>query len=186
MSEFWLLALGGNLPSKVGKPSDTLSAALERLDCQGIRLVQVSRFYATPCFPEGAGPDYVNAAAEIETDLSANALLARLHEIEASFGRERQSRWAGRTLDIDLLAGNGKVLPNLKIFKQWQDLNLQNQKVETPQELILPHPRLQDRAFVLVPLKDIARDWVHPVIGLSVDEMLSNLSETEVKAAVPL
>ena len=186
VSEFWLLALGGNLPSEVGSPSDTLDAALEQLDCKGIQLGQVSRFYVTPCFPAGAGPDYVNAAVEIETALPAEALLARLHEIEASFGRERHSRWAGRTLDIDLLAGSDKVLPDIEKFKRWQNLNLQDQKVEAPQELILPHPRMQDRAFVLVPLNDIAPEWVHPVNGLSVVEMLSNLPESDVKAVVPL
>ena len=186
MSEFWLLALGGNLPSKVGSPSVTLDAALEQLDCKGIRLVKVSRFYATPCFPEGAGPDYVNAAVEVETELPADALLARLHEIEAGFGRERQSRWAGRTLDIDLIAGRDRVLPSLKTFKQWLDLSLEEQKVTAPQELILPHPRLQDRAFVLVPLNDIAWDWIHPVNGLSVAQMLSDLPKSDVKAVVPL
>lgn len=185
MNNIWLLALGGNLDSNVGTPSDTLRAALEQLGNKVNRLVQVSRFFATPCFPAGAGPDYVNAVAKIESDLTAEDLLTLLHEVEAMFGRTRQSRWAGRTLDIDLIAGAGLVMPDVETFSRWHGLSLERQKIEAPEQLILPHPRVQDRAFVLVPLNDIAPDWIHPVSGLSVGEMLSNLPETEVKAVVP-
>ncbi|SHI48620.1 2-amino-4-hydroxy-6-hydroxymethyldihydropteridinediphosphokinase [Shimia gijangensis] len=186
VNNFWLLALGANLPSQVGKPENTLKAALKVLNSGQIRVTQVSRFFATPCFPEGAGPDFVNAAAVVVSDLPAEAVLNQLHQVEAVFGRERQSRWAGRTLDIDLLAANDAVLPDPKTFARWRDLDLETQKTEAPQELVLPHPRLQDRAFVLVPLMDVAPDWVHPVSGLSVAQMLSNLPEAEVKAVVSL
>lgn len=181
-----MLALGGNLPTDTGGPFDTLQAALKQLDCKGIRLCGLSRFYATPCFPKGAGPDYVNAAAVIDSDFSATAMIARLHEIEAMFGRERHSRWAGRTLDIDLLGGGDLVLPDLATFDIWRNLAMKDQMVQTPGQLILPHPRMQDRAFVLVPLNDVAPDWIHPVLGLSVAEMLSNLPETAVNGVIAL
>lgn len=183
---FWMLALGGNLPSTAGTPVETLGAALKLLENKGVRVAAVSRFYETPCFPAGAGPDYVNAAALVESPLKAVELLAVLHEIEAAFGRERHSRWAGRTLDIDLLGGGDLVAPDLTTYEEWRDLGLDKQRVLAPEELILPHPRLQDRAFVLVPLSDVAPDWQHPVSGLKVSEMLSELPDSDRKAVVPL
>ncbi len=197
MSKIWLLAFGGNLPSEVGSPRVTLNRAVLTLNSIGdaseatqlsgkVKLKKVSRFFATPCFPAGAGPDYVNAAALIESPLEADELLALLHDVEAKFGRARSSRWVGRTLDIDLIGGGGVVLPNPETYAYWRDLPLERQLQETPDQLILPHPRLQDRAFVLVPLNDIAPDWKHPVSGLSVGQMLAALPETDRKAVKPL
>ncbi len=197
MSKIWLLAFGGNLPSEVGSPRVTLNRAVLTLNSIGdaseatqlsgkVKLKRVSRFFATPCFPAGAGPDYVNAAALIESPLEADELLALLHDVEAKFGRARSSRWVGRTLDIDLIGGGGVVLPNPETYAYWRDLPLERQLQETPDQLILPHPRLQDRAFVLVPLNDIAPDWKHPVSGLSVGQMLAALPETDRKAVKPL
>ncbi len=197
MSKIWLLAFGGNLPSEVGLPRVTLNRAVLTLNSIGdaseatqlsgkVKLKKVSRFFATPCFPAGAGPDYVNAAALIESPLEADELLALLHDVEAKFGRARSSRWVGRTLDIDLIGGGGVVLPNPETYAYWRDLPLERQLQETPDQLILPHPRLQDRAFVLVPLNDIAPDWKHPVSGLSVGQMLAALPETDRKAVKPL
>lgn len=160
----------------------TLGAAIQALNGAEIRLRAVSRFFQTPCFPAGAGPDYVNAAATIATNLSPRDLLARLHEIEAQFGRERVQRWGMRTLDIDLLAMEGLVLPDQKTQQGWQALPLEQQTQKTPQELILPHPRLQDRAFVLGPLKDIAPHWRHPLNGQTVGQMHDQLPQTEIKA----
>jgi 2-amino-4-hydroxy-6-hydroxymethyldihydropteridine diphosphokinase len=78
------------------------------------------------------------------------------------------------------------VLPDLKEFYRWRDLSLDRQMVESPNKLILPHPRLQDRAFVLVPLADIAGDWCHPISGVSVRQMVNALSPGDVEAVRPL
>ncbi len=137
----------------------------------------VSRFYRTPCFPVGAGPDYVNAAALVTAPGDAASLLARLHEIEADFGRERVERWGMRTLDLDLLAFGNQVLPSDRSFSDWATLTPEKQRIRAPDELVLPHPRLHERAFVLIPLMDIAPDWVHPVFGLTVRQMVDGLSE---------
>ena len=181
-----MLAIGGNLPSEIGDPIVTLKRAVLALTGVSSRVLQVSRFFKTPCFPAGAGPDFVNAALVVESDLDAEAMLTFLHEIEAEFGRTREKRWAGRTLDIDLIGGEDLVLPDRATYESWRDLSLDEQMREAPSQLILPHPRLQDRAFVLVPLNDVAADWIHPVSGLSVAEMLNNLPESDRKAVVPL
>ena len=145
-----------------------------------------SRFFQSPAFPPGSGPDFVNAVAAVETDLSPSETVQVLHQIESEFGRTRRERWAPRVLDLDLLAQGDAVLPRKTVWQEWADLPLEEQKARTPPELILPHPRIQDRAFVLVPLMDIAPDWCHPVTGLSVREMVAGLDPADVAQLQPL
>nr|WP_321507029.1 2-amino-4-hydroxy-6-hydroxymethyldihydropteridine diphosphokinase [uncultured Celeribacter sp.] len=173
------LAFGANLPSEVGGPADTLRKAVADLRHRGIMLEAVSLVYETPCFPAGAGPDYVNFALEISTDLAPEALLQVLHEVEASFGRVRRTRWAGRTIDIDLLAMEHCVSPDEATLLHWIDLPLAEQSRQAPDRLILPHPRIQDRSFMLIPFADLAPDWRHPVLGKTVAEMLAARPESE-------
>lgn len=175
MNVFYL-ALGANLPFRGISPQETLRSALVHLSETGIAVDKVSRLYRTPCFPPGAGPDYVNAAAAVRADLTPRALLDRLHEVEAHFGRERQTRWGMRTLDLDLLAAGDQVLPDRETFMHWFTLPAEEQGRIAPDRLVLPHPRLQDRAFVLVPLRDVAAEWRHPVLNRTVEDMCNALS----------
>ncbi|GAA6178258.1 2-amino-4-hydroxy-6-hydroxymethyldihydropteridine diphosphokinase [Sulfitobacter pacificus] len=177
-----LLALGANLTSNVGAPEITLRAALKLLKLNGATIRAKSALYSTPAFPAGNGPDYVNAAARISAPWDAAQALAVLHDIEAEFGRTRETRWGQRTLDLDLIAFGDQVLPDRQTYKEWRDLPADAQRTTVPQELILPHPRLQDRAFVLVPLADVAPDWVHPVLKLSVTEMRDALDPADLAA----
>lgn len=138
------IGLGSNL----GDRRATLVAALQALDgLQGIRLLARSHWYRTaPVGP--AQPDYLNACALLEVSLSPEVLLQRLLQTEARFGRVRRERWGPRHLDLDLLLYNRQTLA-------------------TPQ-LQLPHPRLRERAFVLLPLAEIAPQWIDPVTGLPI------------------
>ena len=179
-----LIALGGNMPSEAGDPAATLRAGLARLaELTGATIVP-SRLYHTPCFPAGAGPDYVNAAARLAYPGDPHALLADLHQIEMEFGRTRAQRWGQRTLDLDLIAVGQTILPDPDTYDHWRDLPPDRQIEVTPNQLILPHPRMQDRAFVLVPLADVAPEWVHPSLGLSVLEMRDRLPEAALKDVV--
>ncbi|MGI9368697.1 MAG: 2-amino-4-hydroxy-6-hydroxymethyldihydropteridine diphosphokinase [Ruegeria sp.] len=181
-----VLALGGNLSLRANAPEVTLRQGLEALARDGLVIRAVSRFFATPCFPPGAGPDYVNAAALIETNETPDRVLELLHRVEHEFGRARAQRWGMRTLDLDLVCWNDAVSPDLEVYEQWLNLPPEKQISATPTELILPHPRLQDRAFVLVPMADVAPDWRHPVLGLTVTQMLANLPKADVAAVTPI
>lgn len=181
-----LISLGSNAHSVWGHPTLTVQKAIlvmqEMADCTALR----SGLYLTPAFPAGAGPDFVNAAIRISTDLRPNDLLAVLHRIEAEAGRERTVRWGQRTLDLDLVAVDDLVLPDPATHQQWRDLSLEKQAITAPDQLILPHPRLQDRSFVLVPLADIAPDWVHPILGQTVKEMCQARPKAEVASVRPI
>lgn len=151
-----LIALGSNLPSRAGNSRETLRAALRALAQNGVVPLQVSAFYNTPAWPDPSDPSYVNAVAQVETTLAPDVLMARLHEVEREFGRVRDVRNAPRTLDLDLLDYDGRVEGGPPV---------------------LPHPRIEQRAFVLVPLADVAPSWRHPVSGSNVRELIDALPE---------
>lgn len=179
-----LVALGANLPSGSREPAEAVRLACLRLRRMGA--VRVSLLYRTPAYPPGSGPDFVNACAALRTDLPPRALLARLHAVEAAMGRARRARrarWGPRAIDIDLLALGRAVLPSRARWAAWARLPEAAQAAQAPRRAVLPHPRLQDRAFVLVPLADIAPDWRHPVTGLTVRAMLNALPPAD-RAAV--
>ena len=146
----------------------------------------ISSFYATPAFPAGSGPEFVNAALKLETDLAPGALLDALHALEARYGRDRAERWGPRSLDLDLIAYGDLVLPDAETHAKWVDLPLEEQMRAAPDRLILPHPRLAERAFVLVPLNDVAPDWCHPITGATVRQMVEDLPEALVSEVVKL
>ncbi len=181
-----LVALGGNLPGPAGDAAATVRVALGLLDRPDHRVMRVSRLFATPAHPPGSGPDYVNAAAVIRSALEPAALLARLHGIERRLGRRRHLRWGARVIDLDLLACGDRVLPDASTVRRWMELPAARQVRDCPDRLILPHPRLQDRAFVLVPLAEVAPDWRHPLTGLSVSAMLAALPAAQRAAIRPL
>lgn len=181
-----IMALGANLPFDSLQPAQTLTSACDWLQKRGAQITEHSRFYRTPCFPEGAGPDFVNAAITVRWTGEATELLALAHECEAAFGRTRQARWSARTLDVDVIAIEQLVLPDLTRWKRWANLPLGEQAKTSPQEAIIPHPRAHERAFVLVPVADVAAEWRHPILKQSVQELLEALSDEERAAIQPI
>ncbi|MBO9468039.1 2-amino-4-hydroxy-6-hydroxymethyldihydropteridine diphosphokinase [Tropicibacter sp. R15_0] len=186
MVQEYLIALGSNLGTADYTSLKTIQNCFHDLMSGSCKIRRVSRFFVTPCFPKGAGPDYINACAAVSFDGSPDAFLRHLHQIEAEFGRVRETRWAGRSLDLDLIAAGSDILPSQEIFDQWRKLPLDRQMREAPDQLVLPHPRLQDRAFVLVPLCDIAPNWHHPVLNQTVRELCDALPAEDRAEVMPI
>jgi 2-amino-4-hydroxy-6-hydroxymethyldihydropteridine diphosphokinase len=149
-----LIAIGANLPSPAGTPPietcRRAAAALGRLE-----FLALSRWYETAPVPPSGQPHYVNGAARLEGPVEPEVLLASLQKIEASEGRIRGEPNAPRTLDLDIVA-IGEL-------------------VRSSPDPVLPHPRAHQRAFVLVPLADVAPEWVHPVLRRSVRDLIAEL-----------
>jgi 2-amino-4-hydroxy-6-hydroxymethyldihydropteridine diphosphokinase len=183
-----LLALGGNLDHENVRPIDTLRAAIADIEFSGFKITNTSRFYQTPAFPIGSGPDYINAAIAVEAAdlMMPNEFFSPLAKIELAHGRLRQTRWGGRSLDIDILAFDELIMPDIQTFSHWAALSPQLQLQRTPDQLIVPHPRMHQRAFVLAPLLDIAPDWHHPVFALSVRDMYNALPAEDRRGVIAL
>lgn len=181
-----LVAVGSNLTSAAGPPEKTVADAICAVGQATGGAPLVSRFYRTPAFPAGSGPDFVNACFTLDWAGSAAKLLEILHGIEADFGRVRGQRWAARVLDLDLLALGAQVLPDRETHAAWRQMDQSEAGSQTPPTLILPHPRMQERGFVLVPLAEVAPDWCHPVTGQSVTEMRDVLEPADLAGITPL
>ena len=186
MGRLALIALGSNEISVWGNATATVQKAMHLLEDFANSPFLQSRLFTTPAFPKGAGPDFINAAVGFVTQMSAPDLLLRLHEIEDAANRTRTHRWGQRTLDLDLIALGETVTPDREIHAYWRDLPVVQQKQRVPDQLLLPHPRLQDRSFVLVPLADIAPDWRHPLLGLTVRQMSATLPAEDLASVVPV
>lgn len=155
------IAMGSNLPTQAGDSRATVLAALDELArIRYTRLLAASSLHTTaPVGPPQ--PAYINAVAVVETGLGPRELLIELHEIERRFGRDRsrEQRWGPRTLDLDIVLFGDTVLDEAGLH--------------------IPHPRMQERAFVLGPLNEVAPEMVHPTLHRTVSELLVQLTRAE-------
>jgi 2-amino-4-hydroxy-6-hydroxymethyldihydropteridine diphosphokinase len=150
------LGLGGNLGDRIAN----LRGALDALIAGDIAIDSVSALYETPPWGVMDQPSFVNAAASGLTELSARELLALAKQIEVDAGRDFEApRWTARPIDIDVLL-------------------IESETVDSP-DFVVPHQLMQERTFVLVPLRDIASGVVHPSLGQTVEELLNALPQAD-------
>ena len=155
-----LIGIGSNLAATgFASPLDTAAASVERLSSLGIAVRRRSRWYMSRPVPPSDQPWYVNGVVAVETVLAPIALLEALLAVEAGFERRRSTPNAARTLDLDLLDYDGRQCIG--------------------ERLVLPHPRLHERRFVLAPLAEIAPQWRHPRSGKTAAELLAALPPGE-------
>lgn len=189
MLENWshtFVALGSNMSSDARSPAQTLKLALTELEKAGAVIRAKSRFFSTPAVPAGNGPDFVNGVVLLQTNWAPGETIAHLHEIEARLGRRRDKRWGARNVDLDLLAIDNVILPDVPTLRSWMDLSPDQQQQKAPGQLILPHPRMHQRGFVLVPFADIAPDWKHPITRQTVAQMCAALPDADRASIKPL
>jgi 2-amino-4-hydroxy-6-hydroxymethyldihydropteridine diphosphokinase len=155
-----LVALGSNQSGPWGTPEQTVKRAMLELNSGPIKLKIASSLIQTAPFGIINQPSFVNAVACIETALSPHALLRRLHMIERTAGRRRGRRWGPRTLDLDLIDYNSQQI---------------TQKGLLQKALVLPHPGIALRLFVLEPIAEIAPRWKHPVNHKTAVSMIQKL-----------
>lgn len=149
------LSIGTNL----GDRERYLLAAMESLEKKSIKILAKSPIYETEPVGFADQPNFLNMVIQIATDLSAEELLMETMGIEKEQHRVRVKRWGPRTLDLDILFFGDQV-------------------IDEP-HLLVPHPRASERAFIVLPLKDIAPDFIHPVLGVSIQELAKNVPGKE-------
>lgn len=146
------IAIGSN----IGDRQKALEDALNQIEKEGIKVTRVSSFYETLPYGYTDQPPFLNGAIEVQTTLSARELLKTLLSIEKDLGRVRQFKWGPRTIDLDIIFFNNEVY--------------------NEPDLIIPHPDMQNRSFVLTPLNDICPTYLHPQLNKTTHDLLTELN----------
>ncbi len=178
----YIIVLGSNLSSEFGNSAETLKKCVAELrSLQAIQSLLESKWYISSSFFDEREPRYVNVGVRFSTNLKPEDLLSFTSDLEIKYGRKRQRRWEPRTCDIDILLCDELILPTKLDFEKWLKLDFSEQIQLSPNELILPHPRLQERTFFLKPLNDLQPDWTHPFLEMKAKEMLDSLPPNELQ-----
>ncbi len=143
------------LGSNQGDRLVNLNRARSKMEQKAIKILKSSSVYLTPPWGDITQDDYLNQVIEVETDFGPHELLIVLQEIEHKMGRKERGRWTSRIIDLDIIAYGNEI-------------------IEKP-ELKIPHPLMTERGFVLVPLCEIAPDFIHPISKKSIKEMLGEV-----------
>lgn len=155
-----VIAFSANLDSDFGNPPQTFMHAIKLLKDTGVLTCKGSSLWLTAPVPVSGQPWYHNAVAEVQTDKNASEMLKIMKEIEQQAGRTASYRNAPRPLDLDLIAYNDQI-------------------IKDNDDLIVPHPRMHERAFVLFPMREVAPQWIHPVLNKSVEALGIEIPPTQ-------
>jgi 2-amino-4-hydroxy-6-hydroxymethyldihydropteridine diphosphokinase len=154
-----LLSLGSNLPSKFGDSKNTILKCYEFFNNNDIKILKKSSFYETFAIPNKSDPKFVNSVISVETRFSPEELIKYILKVEEKFDRKREQINAPRTCDIDIVDFNSEII------------NIFNKNIS----LEIPHPRLEQRSFVLYPIREIDKNWKSPLSGKKIDQLIENL-----------
>jgi 2-amino-4-hydroxy-6-hydroxymethyldihydropteridine diphosphokinase len=164
-----LLSLGSNLDSKFGDSKQTLLKCYDFFNNDKIKIIKKSSFYESLAVPNKLDPKFVNSVISIDTNLSPEEIMNYILSVETNFERKREKLNAPRTCDIDIVDYNGKVI------------NISTDKIS----LVIPHPRLEERSFVLYPIREIDKNWKSPISGKNVNQLIENL-DPETKKSITI
>ena len=153
------IALGANLKRKKDLSlQENIQTALKYFPDYGISIIKISNFYKSEPYPKLNQPWYVNSVTKITTKETSENLIKNLHKIENKFGRKRNKQNDSRTLDLDIIDFNGII------------------KTDNP---ILPHPRMHIRKFVLLPLRDVEPEWLHPNFKIKINDLILQCTDNQ-------
>ena len=161
-----ILGIGSNLHSTLGDRFENINLALSHLESYKIKILKRSSFYETPSYPDNKNPKFINIVVEISTNLSPAELASKLVLVEEKLERKRNYKNEPRTCDIDIIDFHSQII----------DFKYKNL------DFTVPHDKLVYRNFVLIPLKDIIPDWIHPKTKETIDFLIDRLSEMDKKS----
>ena len=154
------LSIGSNL----GNKKKNIELIKSKLENNNIKIIKSSSNYETLSWPDKKKPKFINSVLKIKTYLSAIKLMQKCLDIEKELGRTRNKKNDPRICDIDIIDYEGKIIKNIK-----------------KNDLILPHPEMHKRNFVLLPLFEISKTWIHPIKKVSIKELLNSLNTDELR-----
>ncbi len=151
------LNIGSNLPSVNGDRKYNIKKAIQNLRALDMNLIEISSFYETPSYPNKSDPKFINICVKLESNLKPKNFLEKIKQIEIKLGRIRLKKNEPRTCDIDIIDYMGEIIKH--------------------KDLVIPHPKMHLRNFVIYPLKEIEPNWVHPIFMKNIDSFFMKLSK---------